>query len=118
MPATGPAQVGRIAFDGCPDTAGSPGMKFEAEEATTASQLAIDLLSKRIRLQIRQAFETLQLRWAELEEARAAVATAEEERMNASRAFEQQLLTREQWGMARFALLQQQLVLLQREHSY
>ena len=90
----------------------------QAEEAMTASQLAVDLLSKRIRLQIRQAFETLQLRWAELEEARAAVATAEEERMNASRAFEQQLLTREQWGMARIALLQQQLVLLQREHSY
>jgi len=90
----------------------------QAEESMTASQLAIDLLSKRIRLQIRQAFETLQLRWAELEEARAAVATAEEERMNASRAFEQQLLTREQWGMARIALLQQQLVLLQREHSY
>jgi outer membrane protein TolC len=90
----------------------------QAEEAMTASQLAVDLLSKQIRLQTRRAIETLRLRWAELEEARAAVARAEEERKNADRAYEQQLLTRQQWGMARFGLLQQRLALLQREHSY
>jgi len=90
----------------------------QAEEAMTASQLTIDLLRKQIRLQTRRAFETLQLRWAELEEARAAVAMAAEEGKNASRAFEQQLFTREQWGMARFGLLHKRLALLQREHSF
>jgi outer membrane protein len=90
----------------------------QVEAALSAAQLAVDLLTKQIRLQIRQAFGTLQLRRAELEEARAAVAGAEEQAKNAGRAFEQQLLTREQRGMARMALLQQEIVLLQRKHSY
>jgi outer membrane protein len=89
-----------------------------AEEELSASQLAIDLLTKQIRLQIRRAFETLQLRGAELEEAKAAVAKAEEEQKNASRAFEQQLLIRERWDMARIELLFQRLKLLEREYSY
>jgi len=90
----------------------------QAEEALTASQLALDLLTKQIRLQTRRAFETLELRGAELEEARAAVAKAGEEEINSSRAFEQELLIREQWGLTRIALLQKRLALLEREYSY
>jgi outer membrane protein TolC len=99
--------------------AGRSGHKIrQAEEALSASQLAIDLLSKQIRLQTRQAVEVLELRWAELQETGAAVAQAEEEEKNAGRAFEQELLIREQWGMARIALLLKRLELSQREYSF
>lgn len=90
----------------------------QAEEALSASQLAIDLLRKQIRLQTRKAVEALQLRWAELQESRAALAQAEEEEKNSSRAFEQELLIREQWGMTRIALFQKRLALLEREYSF
>ena len=90
----------------------------QAEEALSASHLAVDLLSKQIRLQTRQAVETLQLRRAELRESRAALTQAEEEEKNASRAFEQQLLTREQWGLARIEVLQKQLALLESEYLF
>lgn len=89
-----------------------------AEEALGASQLAVDLLRKQIRLQTRQAIEALQLGWAELQEAKAAVAQAEEEEKNASRAFEQELLIREQRDMTRIALLLKRLALLQTEYSF
>jgi outer membrane protein len=89
-----------------------------AEEVLTASQLAIDLLTKQVRLQIRRAFENLELRGAELEEAKAIVVEAEEEQKNASRAFEQQLLIRERWGMARIELLLERLKLLERKYSF
>ncbi len=99
--------------------AGRSGHKIrQAEEALSASQLAIDLLSKQIRLQARQAVEALELRWAELQETRAAAAQAEEEEKNAGRAFEQELLIREQWGMARIALLLKRLALSEREYSF
>ena len=90
----------------------------QAREALAASQLAIDLLTRQIRLQIRRAVEALQLRQADLEEARAELARAEEEEKNASQAFDQQLLTREQWGMTRIALLSDRLSLLEREYSF
>ena len=83
-----------------------------------ASQLAIDLLRKQIRLQTRQAVEALRLRWAELQEAKAAVAEAAEEEKNASQAFEQELLIREQWGAIRIALLLKLLARSEAEYSY
>lgn len=100
------------------DTGRSRHKLRQAEEALSASQLAIDLMSKQIRLQTRQAVEALQLCLAELQETRAAVLQAEEEEKNASRAFEQELLIREQWGMSRIALLLQRLALLEREYSF
>jgi len=90
----------------------------QAEEALAASQLAIDLLGKQTRLQTRQAFEALQLRRAELRESVAALAQAEEEATNASRAFEQQVLTREQAGLVRIKVLQNRLVLLERKYLF
>jgi outer membrane protein TolC len=89
-----------------------------AEEALSASQLAVDLLGKQIRLQVRQAVEALQLRQAELRESRAALARAQEEEKNASRAYEQELLTREQWGLSRIVVLRQGLSLLEREYCF
>jgi outer membrane protein TolC len=88
----------------------------QAGEALEASQLAIDLLRKQVRLQTRRAVEAMQLRRAELQEAVAAVAQAEEEEKNASRAFEQQLLTRERWGLTRIALLLKKLALVEGEY--
>jgi outer membrane protein TolC len=89
-----------------------------AEEALSASQKAIDLLTKQVGLQVRQAVEQLELRWIGLEESRAAVAQAEEEEKNAGQSFEQQLLIREQWGLTRIALFQKRLVLLEAEYSF
>ena len=89
-----------------------------AAEALGASRLAIDLLRKQIRLQTRQAVEALQRGWAELQEAKAAVARAEEEEKNTSLAFEQELLTRDQRGMSRIALMLGRLTLLEREFSF
>jgi outer membrane protein len=98
---------------------GRSGYKIrQAEEALSAAQLAVDLLSKQIQLQTRRAVEVLERRRAELQETKAAVARTEEEAKNASRAFEQQLLTREQWSMARIALLLDRLALCEREYSF
>ncbi len=89
-----------------------------AEEALAASQDVIDLLRKQIHLQTRRSVEELRLRQAELQEAEAAFIQGEEEEKNSSRGFEQQLLTREQWGAARIALLEKRLELLIQQHSY
>jgi len=90
----------------------------QAEEALTASQLAVDLLSKQIRFQTRQAVENMRLHGAKIEESGAALAQAEEEQKNASRAFEQELLTREQWGMVRIKVLQKRLALLEKKYLF
>ncbi len=97
------------------DTGRSRYQLRQAGEALEAARIGIDLLSKQIRLRTRRAVEALQLRRAELQEARAAVAQAEEEEKNSSQAFEQQLFTREQWGLSRIALLLEKLALLEGE---
>lgn len=89
-----------------------------AEEALAASQDVIDLLRKQIDLQTRRSVEELRLRRAELREAEAAFVQGEEEEKNSSRGFEQQLLTREQRGVARITLLKKRLELLIQQHSY
>ncbi|MBN2551682.1 MAG: TolC family protein, partial [Spirochaetales bacterium] len=90
----------------------------QAQESLEASRIAVDLVSKRIRLETRRAVEALRLRWAELQEAESALLQAREEAKNAGLAFQQQLATREQWGTARIALLQRELSLLEREYSF
>ena len=100
------------------DSGRSPKQTKGAEQAVNAAGLAVDLMIRQIHLQMRRAVETLRGSEAELHEARAALAQAEEERKNAGRAFEQQLLSREQWGAARIELLRKRLMLLEKQYAF